>query len=199
MSALPPGQSGPHGRLAAAVVVPVKAFAQAKMRLASVLGPDERAELARKMATRVLAAARPWPVVVVCDDADVAAWAQSQGARVLVEPGLGLNGAVQTAFAQLGDEGWQRLVVAHGDLPLATNLGWLADAEGIVLVPDRHDEGTNVISLPTGCAFAFAYGPGSFARHQQEAQRTGLAWRVVHDAELAWDVDFPDDMTAVAL
>jgi 2-phospho-L-lactate guanylyltransferase len=198
VSALPPGQPGPEERPGAVVVVPVKAFAQAKMRLAPVLGPDERAELARKMAARVLAAARPLPVVVVCDDADVAEWAQKLGARVLVEPGLGLNGAVQTAFAQLGDEGWQRLVVAHGDLPLATNLGWLADAEGIVLVPDRHEEGTNVISLPTGCAFAFAYGPGSFARHQQEARRTGLAWRVVHDAELAWDVDFPDDMTAVA-
>jgi 2-phospho-L-lactate guanylyltransferase len=198
VSALPPGQPRPEERPGAVVVVPVKAFAQAKMRLAPVLGPDERAELARKMAARVLAAARPLPVVVVCDDADVAEWAQKLGARVLVEPGLGLNGAVQTAFAQLGDEGWQRLVVAHGDLPLATNLGWLADAEGIVLVPDRHEEGTNVISLPTGCAFAFAYGPGSFARHQQEARRTGLAWRVVHDAELAWDVDFPDDMTAVA-
>jgi 2-phospho-L-lactate guanylyltransferase len=137
-------------------------------------------------------------VVVVCDDAEVSAWASNLGARALVEPGLGLNGAVNTAFSQLGSEGYQRLVVAHGDLPLATNLTWLAEVEGIALVPDRHQEGTNVISLPTGCSFRFAYGPGSFSRHQDEARQTGLAWRVVHDADLAWDVDFPADMTAVA-
>ena len=150
------------------------------------------------MAEQVLTAARPLPVVVVCDDAEVSEWARDLGARALVQRGVGLNGAVNTAFSQLRDEGYRRLVVAHGDLPLATDLGWLAEIEGIVLVPDRHEEGTNVISLPTGCDFRFAYGPGSFARHQQEAQRTGLAWRVVHDAELAWDVDFPADMTAVA-
>ena len=181
-----------------AVVVPVKDFRQAKMRLASVLSPEERADLARKMAARVVAAGRPLPVVVVCDDAEVADWARSQGARALVEPGLGLNGAVGTAYSQLGAEGYDRLVVAHGDLPLATNLAWLAEIEGIALVPDRHQEGTNVISLPTGCGFRFAYGVGSFARHQEEATRTGLPWRVVHDADLAWDVDFPADMTAVA-
>jgi 2-phospho-L-lactate guanylyltransferase len=195
------GPSGPATtapRIRAAVVIPVKAFAHAKMRLAPVLAPRERAELARKMAERVVAAARPLPVVVVCDDAEVSAWASNLGARALVEPGLGLNGAVNTAFSQLGEEGYHRLVVAHGDLPLATNLSWLAEVVGIALVPDRHLEGTNVISLPTGCGFRFAYGPGSFSRHQEEARRTGLAWRVVHDADLAWDVDFPADMTAVA-
>ena len=78
---------------AAAVVVPVKAFSKAKMRLAPVLSPDERAELARRMAEHVLSASKPLPVVVVCDDVEVAAWAEKLGARALPEPGLGLNGA----------------------------------------------------------------------------------------------------------
>jgi len=183
----------------AVVVVPVKAFSQAKMRLAPVLSPVERADLARRMATRVLAAARPLPVVVVCDDLEVSRWAQELGARVLAEPGLGLNGAVSTARSLLESEGYQRLIVAHGDLPLVNSLAWLADLDGIVLVPDRHLEGTNVLSIPAGSRFRFAYGPGSFVRHQDEARRTGLPWRVVHDAELAWDVDSPADMAAVAL
>ena len=101
----------------AVVVVPVKAFSQAKMRLASVLGPEQRAALARKMAEHVLAAAAPLPVVVVCDDEEVATWARSRGARTLPEPGLGLNGAVNAAVAQLCAEGYNRLVVAHSDLP----------------------------------------------------------------------------------
>ena len=45
------------------------------MRLAPVLGPKARAALAREMAEHVLKAARPLPVVVVCDDEEVAEWA----------------------------------------------------------------------------------------------------------------------------
>ena len=90
-----------------------------------------------------------------------------------------------------------RLVVAHADLPLASGLAWLADIEGVALVPDRREEGTNVISLPAGCGFSFSYGPGSFLRHREEARRTGLRWRVIRDPRLAWDVDFPSDMAAV--
>jgi 2-phospho-L-lactate guanylyltransferase len=58
-----------------AVLVPVKAFGQAKVRLASALSGPERAELARKMASRVVASAAGLPVAVVCDDAEVAGWA----------------------------------------------------------------------------------------------------------------------------
>ncbi len=63
----------------AVVVVPVKAFSHAKMRLAPVLGPEQRAALARKMAEHVLAAAAPLAVVVVCDDEEVAIWATKSG------------------------------------------------------------------------------------------------------------------------
>ena len=35
--------------------------------------------------------------------------------------------------------------------------------------PDRHDEGTNVVSVGTRAGFRFAYGPGSFSRHAAEA------------------------------
>ena len=112
------------------------------------------------------------------------------------------RGSVSTAPSgrlsrQLGAEGFERLVVAHADLPLATELEWLADIDGIALVPDRHLDGTNVISLPAKCGFSFSYGPGSFSRHQDEARRTGVPWRVIHDPGLAWDVDFPADMAAV--
>lgn len=167
------------------------------MRLAPVLSPDERAALAREMAEHVVNASWPLPVIVVCDDLEVAAWAENLGARALLEPGLGLNGAVGTAVAQLGGEGYERIVVAHADLPLATKLAWLAELDGIALIPDRHLDGTNVISLPAKCGFCFSYGPGSFSRHQDEARRTGVPWRVIHDPGLAWDVDSPADITAV--
>ena len=83
------------------VLVPVKAFGAAKARLAPTLDAAGRAQLARVMAARVLAAADPLPVAVVCDDPEVAQWAAAHGALVLPEPGRGLNGAVEAGVERL--------------------------------------------------------------------------------------------------
>jgi 2-phospho-L-lactate guanylyltransferase len=181
-----------------AVLVPVKAFAQAKERLAPALPPDERAALARAMAEHVLEVCEPLPTAVVCDDDDVAAWARRHGARVLWAPGRGLNGAVQEGVARLGAAGARRVIVAHGDLPLAGAVDWVARFTGVTLVPDRRDDGTNVACVPTDAPFDFAYGPGSFLQHSVEARRRGLALRVVREPRLGYDVDWPADLLPAA-
>lgn len=183
--------------MAAVVLVPVKSFHEAKLRLAPALPAAERSALARSMAAKVLAAAHPLPVWVVCDDDEVAAWASAHAASVLLRPGRGLNGAVADGVAHVAGEGYDRVIVAHADLPLATTLGWLADFDGVTLVPDRHDDGTNVACVPTRAGFRWAYGAGSFARHRSEAERLGLPLRIERDVPLGWDVDVPDDLTAL--
>ena len=77
----------------AVVLVPVKAFADAKARLASVLDDADRQRLARWTSARVLAAAGELPTFVACDDEEVASWAGEHGATVLWHPGVGLNAA----------------------------------------------------------------------------------------------------------
>jgi 2-phospho-L-lactate guanylyltransferase len=166
------------------VLVPVKSFREAKVRLAPALSADERSELARTMATRVVGAAHGLPVSVVCDDDDVAAWADANGASVIWTPGLGLN----------REQGAIEVVVAHGDLPLADDLTRVTGFPGVTLVPDRHDDGTNVLCLPTGTGFTFAYGPGSFSRHRDEVDRLKLPYRVLRDPRLGWDIDVPADL-----
>lgn len=178
----------------AAVVVPVKAFARAKARLAEVLDAATRAELARAMAGTVLRAAGGLRVVVVCDDPEVRAWAEREGAEALWTPDLGLNGAVEAGVDHLRRRGVERAVVAHADLPLATHLRWVAGSALVTLVPDRHHDGTNVACVPTDAGFRFAYGRGSFAAHRAEAARLGLTARLVPDPRLGWDVDLPADL-----
>lgn len=180
----------------ARVLVPVKAFAAAKARLAPALDAEERAVLARSMAAEVVRAAAPLPVAVACDDDDVAAWARGAGATVIWTPGLGLNGAVQAGFEALLTDGADLVIVAHGDLPQARDLDRFDDGfSGITLVPDRDDDGTNVVVVPaTAAGFRFAYGVGSFARHKAEAERVGTALRIVRAPELQWDVDTPRDL-----
>lgn len=176
------------------VLVPVKSFAEAKVRLAPALDDATRATLARTMAGIVVAAAEPLPVAVVCDHDDVADWARSVGAEVFWRPERGLNGAVADGVARFAARGFDRVIVAHADLPLADSLAWVADAEGVTLVPDRREDGTNVICVPAAAGFTFAYGAGSFRRHLDEARRLGLPYRIVREERLGWDVDVPGDL-----
>lgn len=181
------------------VLIPVKAFADAKLRLAPALGAAERAALARDMATHVVQSAGTLPVAVVCDDGEVRDWAISAGAEVVWRPGTGLNGAVRSGVDHLRDAGFGRVIVAHGDLPLAGPLAPLGEWPGITLVPDRHNDGTNVIALPSDCPFEFSYGRGSFARHLAEAQRLGRSLRILRDPALALDIDLPADLDELAV
>jgi 2-phospho-L-lactate guanylyltransferase len=177
-----------------AVLVPVKAFAQAKQRLGQVLPDEDRQALVRRMAGRVVAAAAPLPVAVVCDDTEVADWARHRGALVVWEPGRGLNGAVEAGVDRLASMGVEWITVAHGDLPRAVGLGSLPPFDGITLVPDHRDNGTNVVHLPARCGFRFSYGPGSFERHRAECGRLGLPVRVLRAPALTRDVDWPADL-----
>ena len=178
-----------------AVLVPVKAFSHAKARLASVLDEPARAALARQMAETVLDAARGLAVTIACDDEEVAAWAKEAGAGVTWTPGLGLNGAVEAGVDALAATGVERVIVAHADLPHAQDLTVVAgEGDDVIAVPDRRDDGTNVLSIPTGRGFRFAYGPRSFAKHQGEAERLALPFGVLRPADLTWDVDVPDDL-----
>ena len=61
---------------------------------------------------------------------------------------------------------------------------------------DRHDDGTNVIVLPSDVPFTFGYGPASFLRHLAEAERTGLPVHIDRRPRLGWDVDEPADLIA---
>jgi 2-phospho-L-lactate guanylyltransferase len=178
----------------AVVLVPVKAFADAKARLTGVLDDHHRELLARWTAAGVLAAAGEMPTFVACDDRDVAEWAGDHGATVLWHPGVGLNAAVDDSVAELRATGVDHVVVAHGDLARPRSLSDVVMPGVVTLVPDRHDDGTNVIALPSDVPFRFAYGPGSFRRHLRATIDDGLSVRVRRDPLLALDIDTPADL-----
>jgi 2-phospho-L-lactate guanylyltransferase len=177
-----------------AVLVPVKRFSSAKGRLNGVLLPDQRALLARWMATQVTAAVAEVPTFVACDDDDVAAWADDQGASVIWGAGLGLNGAVDDGIAGIADAGFDHVVVAHADLPRPRRLLEVAAAGTVTLVPDRRRDGTNVMSFPTSVPIRASYGAGSFDRHLAQAVSSAAAVEVRADVDLSLDLDTARDL-----
>jgi 2-phospho-L-lactate guanylyltransferase len=180
----------------AAIVVPVRSFVLAKARLANVLDADARALLARTMADCVVDAAQKRVVVIVSSAPEVCAWARDRELELIADPGT-LDGAADAGHAWARDRAIARYVVVHADLPHASNLDAVAGggAEPLaIVVPDHRGDGTPVLSLPTATPFTFAYGPGSAARHEAEARHRGLDVRILHDADLAFDVDLPSDL-----
>jgi 2-phospho-L-lactate guanylyltransferase len=179
-----------------AVLVPIKDFRQAKNRLSQRLDAEARETLARSMAQRVVKAAGDLSTYVVCNDRAVANWAQSMEAEVIWVRQDGLNPAVTEAATQVTDL-YAHMIIAHADLPQAESLGGIARANTVSIVPDRHRQGTNVLSLPTGTAFEFQYGSGSLYRHMAEASRCKLDLKVLQIPQLQWDIDTPEDLDAL--
>jgi 2-phospho-L-lactate guanylyltransferase len=179
-----------------AVLVPVKAFTEAKQRLSAVLTPADRIRLAMSMAEGVVRASAPHRVFVVCDDAGVRDWAEALGATALWTAELGLNGAVDDGVTAVSRAGFEHVIVTHADLPLPVNLPEVARRDTITLVPDRRRDGTNVMSFPTSAPIPASYGANSFERHLEHASTH--APRTVEiriDAELSIDIDTPSDLT----
>jgi len=179
------------------VLVPVKAFGEAKRRLGPAVSATDRAALARSMAAHVLAAAAPLPVCVACDDEEVAAFARDHGAMVAWTPGLGLNGAVGAGVATLSGLGARYVTVVHADLPIATGIGRIDAFEGVTIAPDRRRIGTNLLRVPTSVPFTMRFGRDSMRRHLEECERRGLRVLVLDRDDLAFDVDEPEDLVGL--
>ncbi len=183
------------------MIVPLKSFRTAKARLAGVLDPQRRADLAREMAGAVVASAGDLRVLVATDDDEVARWATAHRCEVVATTGLDLDGSVGAALETARAEGASFALVVHGDLPLADDLQPLAAElapDRMVLVTDRAGDGTNVLGVPLGehvdPLFDVAYGAGSAQRHRARAAVRG--WEVVTVASPAFahDVDTPADL-----
>jgi 2-phospho-L-lactate/phosphoenolpyruvate guanylyltransferase len=181
-------------------LVPVKALAEAKGRLAPEVGPLQRRLLAIAMFEDVVAALqavagldRP---VVVSPDREVWRRADAMGCRVVEEPpGIGdLNGALAAAAATTDGSG---LLVVAADLPLASAAGLervLAAATAPVAVVPSHDGGgTNVLAWRDPASFTPSFGPASAARHLAVPGAVR-----VDEPGLALDVDTAGDLRLVA-
>jgi len=185
-----------------APLVPVKALADAKGRLAPSLGPIERRLLTIAMFEDVIAALqgvdgleRP---AVISPDREIWRRADAMGCRVVEEePGADdLNRSLTRAAASLDVR--DGLLVVAADLPLASAgaIGRVLEAAAeapVVVVPSADGAGTNVLAWRDPELFRPGFGPGSASRH------LSVPGAVRHDEpELALDVDTVADLRSVA-
>lgn len=179
-------------------VLPIKSFDRAKSRLGG------NAELAESMAGSVLRALLQagslTEVVVVTREPRARALAAGLGAVVVDDP----DEAGHSAAALLGITAARspRVLLVPGDCPLLDPVEIdalvAAAGPGVTVVPDRHGTGTNALLLDPPDVIEPSFGPGSCARHAALARAAGAQVRIVDVPTLAFDVDTPEDLAALA-
>jgi 2-phospho-L-lactate guanylyltransferase len=190
-------------------LIPAKGFTNAKQRLSSLLGADERALLAETMlrdALRETLAARGLEAVyVVTGDAQVSAIASTLGARVIFEQEeKGETAAVTFALLEMKRRGAEAALIIPADIPLlrAADLELLVETAApreasspfALLVPSHDRLGTNALLLAPPDAIGLGFGYNSFTYHINQVAERGIPLRVVENERIALDIDEPHDL-----
>jgi 2-phospho-L-lactate guanylyltransferase len=185
-------------------VVPVKRLDRAKSRLADILDPADRKQLARAMLTDVLGTLVRVEglsgILVVTTDVEVAALATEFDATVLADPPVtGFNEAVLHGMRWLDDRYHAGAVVVPGDIPFLTvaEMDAVLDAtvtSPVVIVPATRDGGTNLLAIAPPLLMPPAFGPDSFARHVAAAHALGITPRTLRLDGAGHDIDVAADL-----
>lgn len=186
-------------------VVPVKPLNRAKSRLAAVLAPEQRAELAAAMLAHTVAVLNQshavTGVLVISRDNRALVIARENGARTVQESGAPeLNAALQRASQVIASWSAQAMLIMPADLPLlqpsdiveVVKLGRYH--QSVVLIPNREYSGTNGLLCRPPDMFPFAFGEQSYARHKAAAESAEAAVHVFRSERLMLDLDTPEDL-----
>jgi len=192
-------------------LVPLKSPQAGKSRLATVLTPDQRADLVNAMVSDVLAVLvahdRIDAVTLLCNDPLAAAIAARCGVHFLDESLLGaegLNAAIAAAVSQLAERGATTVLIAHGDLPALqhedVSAALMAHREqgAMVIGTDEHHKGSNLLVFGADAVPDFNYGEDSCRLHSAWAARAGQQVAVMQRPGIALDVDDPGDLRQLA-
>ena len=186
-------------------IVPVKPLRQAKSRLGSVLDESERAELSEMMLVRTLQALREVPgieqTLVVSRDPEALTLARDHGARTVAERGSPeLNRALTRATDVAVGNGALSVLVLPADLPELTHeaidklLARAPMPPSVVIAPDRHRRGTNALLVTPPGTLKYEFGPDSFRKHVEQAEKSDVEIDICEHSALGFDLDAPEDL-----
>jgi 2-phospho-L-lactate/phosphoenolpyruvate guanylyltransferase len=191
-----------------AAIVPVASIEGAKTRLGESLDAEERHDLVSGLLERTLAAVLGAhaidDVLVVSPDRDVLTVGSDAGARTMRQRSSGLNDGIRDGRADVVAGAATAVVVVPLDLPFITAaavdalVDALTDGTGptVLVVPDRHGSGTNILGLRPPDVIDVSFGIGSREAHRTAAIAAGAAF-VELDGPLTVDLDTPDDLVFI--
>ncbi|HWX91146.1 MAG TPA: 2-phospho-L-lactate guanylyltransferase [Terriglobales bacterium] len=186
------------------ILVPVKSLKQAKQRLAPILSPAARHQLAGAMLHDVLDTLGAWRdrpdvAVVTCDPLALELASRYDFEVFADHANTGETDAITMATHVCETRGIDSTLVIPADIPLMQS--WelerileAAPERGSVLVPAGDGRGTNAAFRRPAGLFPLRFGNDSFKPHFAVARATGQPCVVLPLPGIAVDVDKPSDL-----
>ena len=185
-------------------IIPVKGLSAANGRLDDVLTPAERTRLAEALFTDLIVKLPRSrcidDILVVTADPAVARQARWFEHKVLEQKrDEGHSEAAAAGARAAKAEGSARVAMLPVDCPmldveeLDARVG--RSPRTVLIVPDRHDTGTNALVLTPPDVFLPAFGPDSCARHVSRARASNISFALEKIESMATDLDTPEDMS----
>jgi 2-phospho-L-lactate guanylyltransferase len=197
-------------------IIPVKPLRYSKSRLSHILSMDERAQLTSDILERTISAVDQVPVItktmVISRDTAALKVARKFGVSTYRETEKqDLNTALIRAAHIAAAQKAEGVLILPADLPLVTSadIEELIEAVGLanpngsngysflkrvmVICTDRNQDGTNALLVSPPTAFTYQYGPNSFERHLNEAEKLGMTIRTVTVPNIEFDLDTEED------
>ena len=187
------------------VIIPIKCLNEAKTSLKEIR-PENREKLVLAMLTDMLNvighASSISGAAVVSPDKKVLDLVSSRGTVAVVDPGLGLNGALKLAIKQVIGLGASSVLIFPGDLPLlktddVDNLNTMAINKHDVVIAPSKANGTNALLLQPPDIIDLKFGGESFPLHLAEVIRSGINPRIYRSPTVAFDVDETEDLLKI--
>jgi 2-phospho-L-lactate guanylyltransferase len=186
-------------------IVPVKPLGRAKSRLSDELLPEKREQLATELLVRTVRLLVPLTrirgVLVISRDTKALAMVRDLGANTVQESGTPeLNHALLRATQVLRAWSTEAVLVVPADIPLlaAEDIEEMVQRgryhNSVVIAPDRHETGTNLLLVRPPGLIPYVFGENSFAEHQRLAIEAGATISVYRSERVALDVDWPEDL-----
>lgn len=191
-----------------ALLLPVKELNNAKQRLAGILRPQQRKQLAEAMladTVRAIRESRAAQQVFIATNYEPAMRiAEKYGWEVLREERqTSESDSVDWASRLCESRGVTGLLRLPLDIPLVRGseidelLSADCPAPGMIIVPSRGGSGTNALLRTPPCLFPSRFGAGSFAKHLDECERANGQAKILRNARLEMDVDDSSDLQAL--
>lgn len=183
-------------------IIPIKSLDNAKTRLASVLSPEERADLAHDMLVHVITALSDSGSIerIAVISQEPAQLHLPPDVTIIRQTQPGLNNLLEQGRDWAISQGADALLTIFADLPLlmpediSRMLQTGEQPNTVVLAPDRHRSGTNALLTHPPRLARFAFGPSSFDAHLALAQDAGATVHLYNAPGLSLDIDTLDDL-----
>jgi 2-phospho-L-lactate guanylyltransferase len=189
-------------------IVPVKPLNQAKSRLSGELVPEQREVLATALLERTIRLLAPLSyiqgVLVISRDTKALSMVREWGAQTVQESGAPeLNNALYRATQVMRTRGGaDAALIVPADLPLLgaedikemVNLGRYHNS--VVIAPDRHEHGTNLLLVRPPGIIPYSFGQDSFAEHQRLAKAVSANVFIYRSMRASLDLDTPSDLVS---